>query len=50
MKDIYSKLEYELVGIYADDGISGTNTKKCDEFNRMIEQCILYIISIPNFT
>lgn len=40
MKDIYSKLEYEFVGIYADDGISGTNTKKRDGFNRMIEECM----------
>jgi DNA invertase Pin-like site-specific DNA recombinase len=29
--------EYELVDIYADEGISGTNTKKRDEFNRMID-------------
>lgn len=32
--------EWELAGIYADDGISGTNTKKRDEFNRMIEDCM----------
>ena len=25
--------------IYADDGISGTNTRKRDEFNRMIADC-----------
>ena len=31
--------EWELVGIYADDGISGTNTK-AEEFNRMIEDCL----------
>lgn len=31
--------EWQLAGIYADDGISGTNTKKRDEFNRMIEDC-----------
>jgi len=30
---------WEFAGIYADDGISGTNTKKRDEFNRMIEDC-----------
>ena len=29
--------EWVLAGIFADDGISGTNTKKRDEFNRMIE-------------
>lgn len=28
---------WELAGIYADDGISGTNTKKRGEFNRLIE-------------
>lgn len=31
--------EWEFAGIYADDGISGTNTKKREEFNRMIEDC-----------
>ena len=31
---------WELAGIYADDGISGTNTKKREEFNRMIEDCM----------
>lgn len=25
--------------IYADDGISGTNTKKREDFNRMIDDC-----------
>lgn len=32
---------YEFAGIYADEGISGTNTKKRDEFNRMISDCRL---------
>lgn len=32
--------EWEFAGIFADDGISGTNTKKRDEFNRMIEECM----------
>ena len=32
--------EWELAGIYADDGITGTNTKKREEFNRMIEECM----------
>ena len=36
---INSNPEWELVEVYADDGISGTNTKKRDEFNRMIEDC-----------
>lgn len=32
--------EWQLGGVFADDGISGTNTKKRDEFNRMIEECM----------
>lgn len=36
---INSNPDWELVEVYADDGISGTNTKKRDEFNRMIEDC-----------
>ena len=32
--------EWEFAGIFADDGISGTNTKKRDEFNRMITECM----------
>jgi len=31
---------WEFVSIYADEGISGTNTKKRVEFNRMIEDCM----------
>jgi DNA invertase Pin-like site-specific DNA recombinase len=31
--------EYELAGIYADEGITGTNTKKREQFNKMIEDC-----------
>lgn len=30
---------YVLAGIYADEGISGTNTKKRAEFKRMIHDC-----------
>lgn len=33
--------EWAFAGIYADDGISGTNTKKREEFNRMIEDCMV---------
>lgn len=33
--------EWEFAGIYADDGISGTNTKKREEFNRMIEDTMV---------
>ena len=37
----YSKIhtEYELVDIYADEGISGTSMKKRDEFKRLIKDC-----------
>ena len=31
---------WEFAGIYADDGISGTNTKKREEFNRLIDDCM----------
>jgi len=31
--------DYEMAGIYADEGLSGTNTKKREQFNRMIEDC-----------
>lgn len=31
--------DWTLAGIYADDGISGTNTAKRDAFNQMIEDC-----------
>ena len=36
---IQKNLEWEFAGIYADDGISGTNTKKREDFNRMIDDC-----------
>ena len=32
--------EWDSAGIYADEGISGTNTKKRVELNRMIEDCM----------
>ena len=38
---IIGKPEWELVDIYADEGISATNTKKREKFNRMIEDCKL---------
>lgn len=31
--------EWVLVNVYADGGISATNTKKRDQFNAMIEDC-----------
>ncbi|ABZ85371.1 DNA recombinase, putative [Heliomicrobium modesticaldum Ice1] len=37
---IQSNPEWELAGIFADEGITGTNTKKRAEFNRMIEECM----------
>ena len=37
---IQNNREWELAGIYADDGISGTSTKKRDEFNRLIDDCM----------
>src|SRR5574344_293653 len=32
--------EWEFAGIFADDGISGTNTKTREQFNRMIERAM----------
>ncbi|WP_443660946.1 recombinase family protein [Clostridium algidicarnis] len=37
---IKKNAEWEFAGIFEDDGISGTNTKKREEFNRMIEECM----------
>ena len=39
-KLISSKEDWEVAGIYADEGISGTNTKNRVQFNRMIEDCL----------
>ena len=36
---INSNPEYEMAGLFADEGISGTNTKKREQFNAMIEAC-----------
>lgn len=36
---IESHPDWVLAGIYADDGISGMNAKKRDEFQRMINDC-----------
>ena len=36
---INRKKEWMLAGIFADEGISGTQTKKRTEFNRMIRMC-----------
>ena len=32
--------KWELAGIFADEGLSGTDTRKRGEFNRMIEECM----------
>lgn len=37
---IHNNPSWEFSGIYADEGISGTNTKNRAEFNRMIEDCM----------
>ncbi len=36
---INSKADYEMAGIYADEGISGTSTRKRTDFKRMIADC-----------
>ena len=33
--------DWTLAGIFADDGITGTSTKKRDEFNRMVDACMV---------
>ena len=35
-----------MVGIYADEGITGTKTNKRDEFLRMIDDCMNGLIDI----
>lgn len=39
-KYIKEKPEWEFVKVYTDEGISGTNTKKRDGFNLMIEDAL----------
>lgn len=36
---ISSEPNWKMVGIYADKGITGTSTKKRDEFNRLMRHC-----------
>lgn len=38
-KYISSHEDWELVDIYADEGLTGMETKHRDEFNRMIQDC-----------
>ena len=40
-KKIQQKPEWEFVDIFADEGISGTNTENRPEFQRMIRMCEL---------
>lgn len=53
---INRKKEWTLAGIFADEGISGTQTKKRTEFNRMIRMCrkkkidLVIIKSISRFS
>lgn len=37
---IIKRPDWEFAGIYADEGITGTNTKNRTDFNRMIEDCL----------
>ena len=37
---IQSNPEWQFAGVFADDGISGTGTKKREGFNRMISECM----------
>jgi len=37
---ITSNPAWEYAGIFADEGISGTSTKKREQFNNMIDQCL----------
>lgn len=32
--------EWEFVGVYSDEGISGTSTRRRDGFNRMVEDAL----------
>lgn len=43
---ISSKPEWELVRIYADEGISATSTKGGEQFNAMIEDCKQGLIDV----
>lgn len=39
-RHVKSNPEWEFVEVYTDEGITGTNTKKRDGFNRMIEDAV----------
>ena len=38
-KHIASKEEWEMVDVYADEGLTGMETRRRDEFNRMVADC-----------
>ena len=39
-RHIQGNPEWEFVEVYADEGISGTNTKKREDFNRMVDDAL----------
>ncbi len=39
-KYINSRIDWNYVGMYADEGLSATSTKKRDDFNRMVEDAL----------
>ena len=45
-KYIKEKSDWEFVGIYTDEGISATNTKHRDGFNRMVSDALDGIIDL----
>ena len=45
---IQSKDEWEFVEVYTDEGISATNTKKRDGFNRMVADALAGKIDLIN--
>ena len=40
MKYIKSRSDWEFVGIYSDEGITGTSTAKREGFNRMVNDAL----------
>ena len=36
--------QWEFAGVYADEGISGTGTRKREQFNRLMEDCRIGLI------
>ena len=45
---IQSRVDWEYINVYADEGISGTNTKKRVQFNKMIDDALegFYLCSL----